>query len=373
MAWAGNGDDTVTDVEIRLPEFPALFQTVPARSGKRVLRGVLSVAITGGAGFAGAALAVRLSGRTDLPLPPLLGLWGLAALVVAIVFGLWGALAGAWLPDLLVGTRLVRVADGRRGFGAGLGRSWLLVAMGVLTGGVLPLVLTLTSRGADGRVWIDRLTGTALIDVRAGRNVLVEPVSRAELESRFRVKSKPRPAIIEVRPGQSPNRSPIGGSPGSGSGAAVSTTMHQEGALTTQTAGGDITRTSAPVTGRAPQSSAGSATAASVWLLSFDTGEVHLLRGSALIGRQPVGRVSHPGAELLRISDPSCTVSGTHLAVTSNEVGVWVEDLGSTNGSEVRAPSGRTQALAVRVRTAVAKGSKVRLGDRWMTVDRTRP
>ena len=64
-------------------------------------------------------------------------------------------------------------------------------------------------------------------------------------------------------------------------------------------------------------------------------------------------------------------MSGTHLAVTSNELGVWVEDLGSTNGSELRTPNGRAQTLAVRVRTPVSGGSRVRLGDRWMTVERT--
>jgi len=314
---------------------------------------------------------VRLSGRTDLALPALVGLWGTASLAIAAIFTLWGGLAGGWLPDLILGTRLVRVSDGRRAVAAGLGKSLLVGALGVLSVGIVPLLLTLLTRDTNGRVWVDRLSGTALLDVRAGRNVLLDPVSQGELDSHFTPKAKPLPAIIEVRPGQSRYLPPIGSSVASPQVPTAPSLLVNAPRVSRGGGDSETTRVSTPALG--PAAHAGPSPAvAPVWLLSFDTGEEHLLKGSALVGRQPVAQASHRGAELVRISDPSLTVSGTHLAVTSNEVGVWVEDLGSTNGSEVRTANGRTQALPVRVRTAVARGSRVRFGDRWMTVERTR-
>ncbi len=354
----------------KVPEHPALFRTLPARPGRRVARGFLSVAVTAALAFGAAAIMVRFSGRTDLPLLTLVGLWGLAGVVLAAMFALWGAIAGGWLPDLLLGTRLVRVADGRRAIAAGLGRSLLVGALGAVSLGIAPLLLTLLTRDANGRVWLDRISGTALLDVRAGRNVLVDPVSQAELDIHFTPKVKPRPAIIEVHPGQSSHLPPIERSatgvpteiPTVVGGRRVPRGSHNESVTTL---------VSVPILEPTLHPAASTADAP-VWLLTFDTGEEHPLQGSALVGRQPVPQAGYRGADLVRISDPSLTVSGTHLAVTSNEVGVWVEDLGSTNGSEVRAPSGRTQAIPVHVRTAVARGSRVRLGDRWMTVDQVR-
>lgn len=350
------------------PVFPALFQTVPATAGKRVLRGAVSALVVFGLAAAITAIVLQASGRTDLTASSVAMLWAVTAAGLAVIVALIGAFAGGWLPDLVVGTRLVRVADGRIAVAAALARSVVLGASGAVTAGLAPLALTIFGRDPNGRGWIDRVSGTALIDVRSGRNVLRRPVTKGELDEVFRPVQAPRPAIIQVRPDQ------LGQAPRPGDLRPLSPPQ----TLVSERVGGPalsaapnesptrISATHATAAAIPPQDPVGA-----VWLLSFDTGEQHLLHGTALIGRQPVAQQNHRGAELIRISDPSLTMSATHLAVVANEVGVWVEDLGSTNGSEVLAPNGRTQALAVRVRTPVSGGSRVRLGDRWMTVGRT--
>ena len=358
----------MTAVTPQRPEFPALLQTVPATAGKRVLRGAVSAVLVLGLGMAITAIVLQANGRTDLTAVSVAALWAVIAAGLAVLVALIGALAGGWLPDLVVGTRLVRVADGRIAVAAGLVRAVVLGALGAVTAGLAPLALTIFGRDANGRVWIDRLSGTALIDVRSGRNILSRPVTPGELDEVFRPIPAPRPAIIPVRPDQ------LGEPPRPGGPRPLPPLK----TLVSESSGGPgpaafseglPTRISSTQATPAPIPS--QQAAGPVWLLSFDTGEQHLLHGTALIGRQPVAQPHHRGAELIKISDPSLTMSATHLAVIANEVGVWVEDLGSTNGSEVRAPNGRTQALAVRVRTPVSRGSRVRLGDRWMTVGRT--
>jgi len=347
--------------ELSLPQFPALYWTAPVGPGKRVLRGVLSGLIVGAVAAAVAAVIVLAADLAkDLVVVQGVVVGCLAA--VAAVAAVLDCLAGGWLPDAIVGTRLVRVADGRTVGASGFGRLALVGLLAAATAGLANLVLTVLGRDSNGRVWLDRVTGTAMIDIRAGRNVLVDPVSSAELERALRPEAPPRPAVVEVRGGSGePKPMPL---EAHDTLASLPDEVVRLGGIGPGYLEGDPTvvsgmRTSAPPPLPAP-----------AWLLTFDTGESHRLHGTALIGRHPVAHSGHRGAELVKVADPSATMSGTHLAITANDVGVWVEDLGSTNGSEIRLPSGRKVALPVRVRTPVAKGSRVRLGDRWMTVER---
>jgi hypothetical protein len=343
-----------------LPEFPALFGTAPAAAGRRVAAGVLSAVLLLGLGV-GAASAVGAAagyGRYD-PWWPLLAvaLTGMLALLAAA----WSAATGGWLPHLLLGLRSVRTADGARPGWAGQARATLLGALGAVSLGLAPLLITLLTRDGSGRTWSDRLTGLAVIDVRRGRNILVDPVRRQELVDAFRLRPD-RPAIIEVRPG---------GAAGPVADPGPRASDRSAGAAARPGPGVDVTRVAAPLGPAAnPPGAAASGPGMVVWRLAFDTGQSHLLRGSAVLGRSPAGHPSFRGAELLRVEDPSQTVSSTHLAVVGNDLGVWVEDLGSTNGSEVIAPNGAARVLAPRVRAAVSRGSRVRLGDRLMTVER---
>lgn len=350
--------------DVQRPEFPALFQTIPAGRGRRVGRGLISWGLALGLGLGLAYLIGVLRGGVTLPV--LAGLVGVSAALLGVLFAIWCAVGGGWLPDLILGIRIVRVTDGRRPSVGGFARSLLQSALAAATVGIVPLVAVLWLP-ADGRSWLDRLTGVALIDVRAGRNVLARPVAQGEVEAYFAPKPAPRPAIIEVHPSAPQPAERPWQVPATSAGETVDA-ARLLASRAASTSGADSTRISAsPIAASADVRPPNGGT---TWLLYFDTGERHLLHGLALVGRQPVARPDFRGADLIRIADPSRTVSGTHLAVTSNDIGLWVEDLGSTNGSEVRTPNGRTQVLAVRVRTAVAVGSRVRLGDRWMTVER---
>jgi len=344
-----------------LPQFPALYWTAPVGSGKRVLRGLLSglvvLAVT-----ATAAVAIVLA--ADLAGDPVMvrGVVAGCLVVVAAVATILDCLAGGWLPDAVVGTRLVRVQDGRATGISGLGRLALVGLLTAATAGLATLLLTLIGRDQTGRVWLDRATGTAMIDIRAGRNVLADPVSGAELERALRPEAPPRPTVVEVRGGSGELRPvPL---------EVQDALAALPGDMVTPVGFGSAYLEGGPTVISSMRASAPPPLPALAWLLTFDTGESHRLHGTALIGRHPVAHSSHRGAELVTVADPSATMSGTHLAITANDVGVWVEDLGSTNGSEIRLPSGRKVALPVRVRTPVAKGSRVRLGDRWMTVER---
>ncbi len=274
---------------------------------------------------------------------------------VALVGASCVALSGRTIPDYLLGLRTVRVDTAGHPGWRGLGRASVMGLLAIPSAGVVPLLLVFLTRDADGRCWQDRWAGLSVLDIRSGRDVAQDPVTRAELSSRFAPARAPRPAIIHVRPDE-PRPAP---------------------ALVTQQplpAPQQVTARGAKVVAQAEPAAltlgATEPSAQPTWLLCFDTGQTHELRSLALLGRQPTARSTHPGAELVVVNDPSRTISATHLAVRPNEVGVWVEDLGSTNGSEVVLTNGRVKALPIRARTAVDADATVRFGDRVMRLQR---
>ena len=204
---------------------------------------------------------------------------------------------------------------------------WLRLAPGVGAG--------VLATGLVGGLW-----------AATGRGLAREPLTPAELRQRSIPPRQFREAIVEVGPGT--------------------------GFMTSVPAGGPQAPDSHRSIRRsvAPRRAACGDLAASerIWQLRFDTGQTCMLRGTALLGRAPAERLEYAGAELMRVEDGSMTVSGTHLAVGSSSVGVWVSDLGSTNGSAVVTPHGRESALHAGKRVTVPIGGRVRLGDRIMCV-----
>lgn len=339
-----------------LPRWPQLLDTVPAAVGQRVARALLSFALVVAPGWVIGAATLQVLGANTTSQA-----WWYAAAVaagvsfVALVGAAWVALSGRTIPDYLLGLRTVRVDTGGRPGWRGLGRASVMGLLAIPSAGVVPLLLIFLTRDADGRCWQDRWAGLSVLDVRSGRDVGQHPVTRAELSSRFAPARAPRPAIIHVRPEE----------------------HRPDPAFTQQPlpAPQPITASGARAVAQAePTALTFAATepaAQPAWVLCFDTGQTHELRSLALLGRQPTPRSTHPGAELVVVDDPSRTISATHLAVRPNEVGVWVEDLGSTNGSEVVLANGRVKALPVRARTAVDGDAIVRFGDRVMRLQRS--
>lgn len=86
-----------------------------------------------------------------------------------------------------------------------------------------------------------------------------------------------------------------------------------------------------------------------------------------LVGRQPQQDGGAP-ATLLRVEDPTRSVSKTHLELLPSADGLQVTDLGSTNGSAVIAPGGQVQELVAGRPVTVAAGWVVQAGERRLTV-----
>ncbi|WP_315099414.1 FHA domain-containing protein, partial [uncultured Cellulomonas sp.] len=101
--------------------------------------------------------------------------------------------------------------------------------------------------------------------------------------------------------------------------------------------------------------------------LRFDTGEALDVTGDGLVGRSP-------GAEdgvvhLVPIDDPDRSVSKVHLAFGPEPGGrLWVLDRGSTNGTVLVGPDGRSAALLPETRAVVGPGWTVRFGRRSLVV-----
>ena len=104
--------------------------------------------------------------------------------------------------------------------------------------------------------------------------------------------------------------------------------------------------------------------------LLFDTGEQVDVTGDGLVGRNPG---PEPSADhVVAIDDPERSISKVHLAFGLEPDGrLWVMDRGSTNGTVVVGPDGRTAALVAGARATVAPGWTVRFGRR--TVQVTQP
>jgi predicted component of type VI protein secretion system len=69
------------------------------------------------------------------------------------------------------------------------------------------------------------------------------------------------------------------------------------------------------------------------------------------------------------LDDPGKTISKTHLRFGLADGSLWVEDLGSTNGTRVFALLGGVTPLEPGQRLSVGVGETVQFGDRYFTVE----
>lgn len=102
-------------------------------------------------------------------------------------------------------------------------------------------------------------------------------------------------------------------------------------------------------------------------VLVFDDGTRVTLDGDYVLGREPVldFDVMAGRARPLRISDPEGTVSRLHLRVSLVGWQVEVSDLGSANGSVLRAP-GEERTLAPFEPMVLEPGTRIGIGHRSM-------
>lgn len=100
---------------------------------------------------------------------------------------------------------------------------------------------------------------------------------------------------------------------------------------------------------------------------TFTSGQVHRATGAGVIGRAPrpsaTGELPEADPDVLTITDVSRTVSKSHLSFEVESAGVWVADLGSTNGSTVTGTDGVTTPLEAGTVVLAAYGSTVTVGE----------
>lgn len=102
--------------------------------------------------------------------------------------------------------------------------------------------------------------------------------------------------------------------------------------------------------------------------LRFASGELVGLTSTLILGRAPVAPMHLQAAATFVVSDPSFTISSTHCLISLDNGAVWVEDLGSTNGTEVVSPSGTTE-LGAGQRMLLTPVDRVQLGDNWCRIE----
>ena len=101
--------------------------------------------------------------------------------------------------------------------------------------------------------------------------------------------------------------------------------------------------------------------------LVVDSGERLPVDDTVLVlGRAP--STSEPGQRLVTLSDPTRSLSRTHLRVGCSKHGVWVEDAFSANGTHVRMRDGASYFLPRGERVEVPFGTVLLLGERRLTI-----
>lgn len=97
--------------------------------------------------------------------------------------------------------------------------------------------------------------------------------------------------------------------------------------------------------------------------LELSDGSVHEVQGVVLIGRNPI---AGPGQTGLRLADRERLVSRTHMRLTVGPITVWVEDLGTVNGTAVHLPDGTEETCEPGRPVQLPVGSVVAVGDAWV-------
>lgn len=96
-------------------------------------------------------------------------------------------------------------------------------------------------------------------------------------------------------------------------------------------------------------------------VVEISDGQRVLVQHTALVGRNPAAAAD--GVQLVRVVDPTRSVSKTHLQLAVEPSGVWVADRGSTNGTVVTLPDGAQVICPVDQPVRLRVGAVVVFGD----------
>ncbi|MFD7309944.1 RDD family protein [Promicromonospora sp. NPDC059942] len=106
--------------------------------------------------------------------------------------------------------------------------------------------------------------------------------------------------------------------------------------------------------------------------LELESGERRVIDGPALVGRNPQAS-GGAGYILVRVDDPTRSVSKNHAELGVDSAGLWLTDRGSTNGTVVSAPGRSPQVAEAGARVRVPVGSTIHVGDRRLVVHPAEP
>ncbi|TBN56082.1 FHA domain-containing protein [Glaciihabitans arcticus] len=102
--------------------------------------------------------------------------------------------------------------------------------------------------------------------------------------------------------------------------------------------------------------------AAATWRLVLPNADPLAVEGAVLLGRNPEALPEYPMAALAKIVDPNRSVSKSHALLGVDGTGLWVADLGSTNGTFVRTPTGGDARVEPGAPVYAPAGSSIELG-----------
>ena len=104
------------------------------------------------------------------------------------------------------------------------------------------------------------------------------------------------------------------------------------------------------------------------FILQFSTGESSTVYGSGLVGRNPLPEPGEYFDQLVRVIDPSRSVSKTHLEFGQTDGEFWVLDRYSGNGTIVRQPDAPPVRCLPDKRYRLARGTRVEIGEQFFIV-----
>lgn len=104
------------------------------------------------------------------------------------------------------------------------------------------------------------------------------------------------------------------------------------------------------------------------FVLQFSTGESFTVFGTGLIGRNPNPEPGEYFDQLVRVLDPSRSVSKVHLEFGQESGSFWVQDRFSGNGTIIREPDASVVRCEPQKRFRVARGTRVEIGEQFFIV-----
>ena len=101
------------------------------------------------------------------------------------------------------------------------------------------------------------------------------------------------------------------------------------------------------------------------FILQFSTGESFTVFGSGLIGRNPRAEPGEYFDQLVRVLDPSRSMSKTHLEFGQEAGSFWIKDRFSGNGTIFREPESAAVRCHPERRYRLTRGSRVDMGEQF--------